>query len=165
MFGIVFNPYRADCFGIFFYFSFCLLLYCMVLYLDALVGGCYCQKWPSKNVNSYNWLLVVIKGLFIGFDFWTTDFSLLLSVYLLVSSNWLLLEIKCLFIGFEQLTFFCNQVPIYCFGSTHLAFTTFEIIQQTSLSRIYTSNKMLQSFDRSDLLLTQWYSMHTCLPW
>ena len=60
----------------FFYFSFCLLLYCMVLYLDALVGGCYCQKWPSKNVNSYNWLLVVIKGLFIGFDFWTTDFSL-----------------------------------------------------------------------------------------
>ena len=73
---IVFNPYRADCFGIFFYFSFCLLLYCMVLYLDALVGGCYCQKWPSKNVNSYNWLLVVIKGLFIGFDFWTTDFSL-----------------------------------------------------------------------------------------
>ena len=65
---IVFNPYRADCFGIFFYFSFCLLLYCMVLYLDALVGGCYCQKWPSKNVNSYNWLLVVIKGLFIGFE-------------------------------------------------------------------------------------------------
>ena len=60
----------------FFYFSFCLLLYCMVLYLDALVGGCYCQKWPSKNVNSYNWLLVVIKGLFIGFDFWTTDFSM-----------------------------------------------------------------------------------------
>ena len=53
-----FNPH----FGIFFYFSFCLLLYCMVLYLDALVGGCYCQKWPSKNVNSYNWLLLVIKS-------------------------------------------------------------------------------------------------------